>query len=150
MSRNTPSNAAVLHGVLFGVRSNGHGGGAVVAKKVLIADDNRQIRMLVSAALRSCDCEIIESEDGEQAVDIAVAEKPDLVLLDVMMPKLDGFEVLHFIRRRPELEGTKVVMLTTATATADRERGEEEGADDYMVKPFEASELRDLVQKHLA
>ena len=118
-------------------------------KKVLIADDNQQIRMLVRAALRSCDCAILETCDGEATIETAVAERPDLILLDVMMPKLDGFEVLHFVRRRPELEGCRVVMLTTATATADRERGAEEGADGYMVKPFEAAALRETVRRHL-
>jgi DNA-binding response OmpR family regulator len=121
----------------------------VPAKKILIADDNQQIRMLVKAALRTCECEILESEDGEAAVELAIAEKPDLILLDVMMPKLDGFEVLHFLRLRPELGGCRIVMLTTATATADRQRGQDEGADDYMVKPFEATALRDIVHRYL-
>lgn len=119
-------------------------------KKVLIADDNQQIRMLVKAALRSCECEIIESVDGESALETAIAERPDLILLDVMMPKLDGFEALHFIRKRPELDDCRVVMLTTATATADRERSEAEGADGYMVKPFEAAALRRLVDEQLS
>jgi DNA-binding response OmpR family regulator len=120
-----------------------------VPKTILIADDNQQIRMLVRAALRSCECTIIEAVDGEEALDMAVECKPDLILLDVMMPKLDGFEVLHFLRRREGLEGCRVVMLTTATATADRQRGQEEGADGYMVKPFEAAELRETVRGHL-
>jgi two-component system alkaline phosphatase synthesis response regulator PhoP len=110
----------------------------VSQKKVLIADDNQQIRMLVRAALRSCDCEIIEAEDGEVALETILEERPALVLLDVMMPGLDGFEVLNFVRKRPELEGTRIVMLTTATTKAAREQGEQGGADGYIVKPFEA------------
>lgn len=118
-------------------------------KKVLVADDNHQIRMLVRAALRPCGCEIVEACDGEATLEIAVEELPDLILLDVMMPKLDGFEVLHFLRKLPELAECRVVMLTTATATADRERGELEGADGYMVKPFEPIALREVVERHL-
>ncbi|GAB4273898.1 MAG: hypothetical protein Kow0056_01490 [Coriobacteriia bacterium] len=119
-------------------------------KKLLVADDNRQIRMLVKAALRACDCEVLEAEDGESALETALAERPDLVLLDVMMPKLDGFEVLRFMRKRPELADTRVFMLTTATGSADRKRGDEEGADGYIVKPFDPVELRGIVSEQLA
>jgi DNA-binding response OmpR family regulator len=121
----------------------------VAVAKVLIADDNEQIRMLVKAALRNCSCEIVEATDGEAALEAALRERPDLVLLDVMMPGLDGFEVLHFLRRREESADTRVIMLTTATATADRERGEIEGADAYVVKPFEAAHLREVVGRYI-
>ena len=76
--------------------------------KVPIADDNRQIRMLVTAALRSTGWILLEADDGEAAIEAAVRERPDLILLDVVMPKLDGFEVLHFVRMRPETKGCRV------------------------------------------
>ena len=118
-------------------------------KKILIADDNRQIRLLVSAALRTGGWELIEAEDGEDAIEKAVSEKPDLVLLDVTMPKLDGFEVLHFLKKRPETAGCCVVMLTTAAQKWDLERGATEGAADYITKPFEPSRLREVVNRLL-
>lgn len=121
----------------------------MTTRKVLIADDNLQIRMLVKAALRPLDCEIAEAVDGEQALEAAIAEPPDLLLLDVTMPKLDGFEVLEFLRRRPETASLKVVMLTTAAQKTDLQRGIELGCDDYVVKPFEPRALRETVERVL-
>jgi CheY-like chemotaxis protein len=121
-----------------------------MAKKVLIADDNMQIRMLVNAALRSAGYDLLEAVDGEDAIESAVANRPDLILLDVTMPKLDGFEVLHFLRKREETHGCHVVMLTTAAQAADIERGRAEGAEDYITKPFEPAALRETVQRLLA
>lgn len=121
----------------------------MTAKRVLVADDNLQIRMLVKAALRPLGCEIAEAVDGEQALEAAVTEPPDLVLLDVTMPKLDGFEVLAFLRKRPETASLKVVMLTTAAQKTDLQRGIELGCDDYVVKPFEPRALRETVERVL-
>lgn len=117
--------------------------------KILIADDNRQIRMLVSAALRSGGYELVEAEDGEDALLKAVAERPDLVLLDVTMPKLDGFEVLHFLKKRPETSACIVVMLTTAAQEWDLKRSKDEGAAAHLTKPFEPSLLKETVAKLL-
>jgi DNA-binding response OmpR family regulator len=122
----------------------------MAGEKVLIADDNRQIRMLVSAALRSGGYVIVEAVDGEAALEAAIAERPDLVLLDVTMPKLDGFEVLHLLRKRPETAGCRVILLTTAGTLADIKHGLDEGACDYLVKPFEPARLREAVGKALA
>ncbi len=116
---------------------------------ILIADDNRQLRMLVTAALRSLGHTIIEAADGEEAIEIAVRELPDLILLDVTMPKLDGFEVLHFLRKRPETRDVKVAMLTTAAQRTDLERGRALGCDEYLTKPFDPAELKALVGRML-
>lgn len=118
--------------------------------KILVADDNQQIRLLVSAALRSLGHELLLAVDGDEALRIATEQIPDLILLDVQMPQLDGFEVLTFLRKRPETAGIKVVMLTTAAQTADKKRGAELGAIDYVVKPFEPKVLRGVVERVLA
>lgn len=114
-------------------------------KTVLVADDNRLIRMLVKAALGPLDLEIVEAEDGEQAVEAALSLRPDLVLLDVIMPGKNGFEVLEALRADVGCVGCRVVMLTTAGSAGDLEHGRVSGADDYIVKPFEAKELRNTV-----
>lgn len=113
--------------------------------KILVADDNQQIRMLVGAALRSLGHQLLEAVDGESAVETAVREKPDLVLLDVNMPKLSGFEVLGFLRRRPETADIKVIMLTTAAQKDDLKHGVDLGCNDYITKPFEPKLLRETV-----
>lgn len=114
-------------------------------KTVLVADDNRLIRMLVKTALNPLDVEVIEAEDGDRAVEAAVALKPDLILLDVIMPGRNGFEVLEALRADAACTGCRVVMLTTAGSAGDLEHGRLSGADDYIVKPFEAKELRNTV-----
>jgi two-component system alkaline phosphatase synthesis response regulator PhoP len=123
-----------------------------VAEKrtILIADDNQQIRMLVKAALMSLGHELVEATDGENALETAIARVPDLVLLDVTMPKLDGWEVLHFMRSRPETAAVPVMMLTTAAQVWDLKHGEELGCNDYLTKPFEPKELRAHVERMLA
>jgi two-component system phosphate regulon response regulator PhoB len=122
----------------------------VATCKILVADDNQQIRLLVSAALRSLGHEILQAVDGETALETAIAEHPDLVLLDVTMPKLDGFEVLSFLRKRPETESVKVIMLTTAAQKTDLKHGADLGCDDYITKPFEPKVLREVVERVLA
>ncbi len=112
---------------------------------ILVADDNQQIRMLVGAALRSLGHEIVYATDGAEALETAITVKPDLVVLDVTMPELSGFEVLEFLRKRPELAGTRVMMLTTAAQKWDLERGISLGCDDYLTKPFEPKTLREKV-----
>ncbi|MDI6900588.1 MAG: response regulator [Anaerosomatales bacterium] len=117
-----------------------------MAKRILVADDNMQIRMLVNAALRSLGHDIVQAVDGEEAVEMAIEAPPDLVLLDVEMPKLDGFEVLEFLRKRAETKDVKVVMLTTAAQVADKLRGAELGASEYITKPFDPKGLRSVVE----
>jgi CheY-like chemotaxis protein len=117
---------------------------------ILTADDNMQIRMLVKAALRSLGHELIEAVDGEEAIEVAVERVPDLVLLDVNMPKLDGWEVLRFLRSRPETSGVRVMMLTTSAQKFDLEHGESLGCNDYLTKPFEPKHLRERVEGILA
>ena len=116
---------------------------------ILTADDNAQIRMLVKAALRSLGHELIEAVDGEQALELAIEHQPDLVLLDVTMPKLDGWEVLHFMRLRPETADVPVMMLTTAAQAADLDHGATLGSNDYLTKPFSPGDLRQHVERML-
>jgi CheY-like chemotaxis protein len=118
----------------------------VSARTILVADDNQQIRMLVGAALRSLGHEIVFATDGAEALEKAIAVKPDLVLLDVTMPELSGFEVLEFLRKRPELADTRVMMLTRAAQMWDLPGGPALGCDHYLTKPFEPRTLREKVQ----
>ncbi len=117
---------------------------------ILTADDNMQIRMLVKAALRSLGHDLIEAVDGEQALEMAIEHRPDLVLLDVTMPKLDGWEVLHFMRQRPETAEVPVMMLTTAAQGSDLAHAAALGCNGYLTKPFTPTDLRQRVEQLLS
>lgn len=120
-----------------------------MSKVVVVADDNEFIRKLVIAALRPLGCEVIEAVDGDDAVRLIGELVPDLVLLDLVMPKLSGFEVLEAIRHADATAETPVVMLTTAAGESDFSEGRRHGATDYVVKPFNNTELRATVAELL-
>jgi two-component system phosphate regulon response regulator PhoB len=105
-------------------------------RKLLIADDESGIRSLVRMTLERDAYEIIEAADGEQALALAREHRPEVVLLDVMMPKLSGFEVCRALKDDPATSEATVVMLTAKAQDADRQQGIAAGADDYFTKPF--------------
>jgi CheY-like chemotaxis protein len=104
--------------------------------KLLIADDEASIRGLVRVTLEGSSFEILEAADGEEALQVARTEHPKLILLDVMMPRLDGLEVCRRLRDDPFTKDIVVVLLTAMAQDGDRERGLAAGADDYFTKPF--------------
>jgi DNA-binding response OmpR family regulator len=107
-------------------------------QRVLVADDDPLIQRLVRTHLDRAGFRVLSAADGEEALDVAVAEQPDLIVLDLMLPKLDGFEVCKRIR---EFSLVPVVMLTARGEQVDKLRGFEVGADDYLTKPFAPPEL---------
>jgi two-component system alkaline phosphatase synthesis response regulator PhoP len=111
----------------------------------LIADDETSIRGLVRVTLEGQGFEIFEAADGEAAMEIARAEQPALILLDVMMPRLDGLEVCRRLKGDPATKGIIVVLLTAMAQDNDRERGLSAGADDYLTKPFSPLALMKMV-----
>jgi len=114
--------------------------------RALVVDDDGPIRNLVRSVLELEGWDVIEAEDGEQGLALAKAEKPHAVVLDVMMPGKDGFEVLAELRRSEHGQAMAIVMLTAKTRQADILRGTRLGADLYLTKPFDP----DHVAKHLA
>ena len=110
-------------------------------RRVLLVDDDPQLLLLISTTLGTADFELLEASDGEEALQVARRHHPDLVLLDVGMPRLDGFEVCRQLKTAPETTSIKVVMLTARGTEADRARGREVGADDYFAKPFSPIQL---------
>jgi len=113
---------------------------------VLVVDDEQPIVDLVRFTLEDERVQVVEAADGLKALEVARERPPDLVLLDVQMPRLDGFEVCHRLRREPGLERTRIVMLTAAAQEADRARAAAAGADDYLTKPFSPLKLLSLVR----
>jgi len=112
-----------------------------MAESVLVVDDDPDVARFVEVNLRSAGYEVTVASDGQQAVDAAVELRPDLVLLDVMMPKLDGFEVAQRLRRDPRTSSSSIIMLTAKALSADKVLGLSSGADDYIIKPFDPVEL---------
>ncbi len=111
---------------------------------VLVVDDEENINYLVASALQLAGLRTLRAGTGQQALDLALAESPDAIVLDVMLPDLDGFEVLR--RLREAGSAAPVLFLTARTATADRVRGLTAGGDDYILKPFALEELVARVQ----
>lgn len=112
--------------------------------KILIIDDEVHIRMLIAQTLEELEdqgVEILMASNGEEGLATIRHERPRLVFLDVMMPKLNGFDVCQAVKREPELAGTYVVMLTAKGQEVDRRSGQDAGADLYMTKPFDPDEM---------
>ena len=115
--------------------------GASHRTRVMIVDDDPLIRRVVRAVLEDGAYELSEAASGEEALHLAGRHPPDVVLLDVMMPGMNGFEVAKAIKGDPRLKSTIIVMLTARNAPEDRRRGMASGADAYFTKPFSPLEL---------
>jgi CheY-like chemotaxis protein len=112
------------------------------AEKILIADDDASIRRLMQAILEAEGFQLLQATDGLEALEIARTEVPDLVVLDVMMPRLNGLEVLSKLKNDPRLERIRVLVVTAQPASEAEAR--EHGADGVIVKPFAPEDLADL------
>ncbi len=124
----------------------------MTTSKILIADDESNILMLLEIMLRDLNATIFSAKNGEEAITIALKEKPDLVISDVVMPKVNGFEVCRTIRNTKELFDTPIILLSALGDDYNKLTGFDEGADEYMIKPFNVEELKsrskNLILKH--
>ena len=119
-------------------------------KKILIVDDKQEVRELVEVTLRSDDHHILQAESGEEAIEVARAEKPDLILMDIMMPGvLNGLEATRILKGNPLTSECTIIMLTAKGQEYDRAAGLEAGARDYFIKPFSPLELLKKVEEIL-
>jgi diguanylate cyclase (GGDEF)-like protein len=112
-----------------------------MAEQILVVDDDPDIARFVEVNLRSAGYDVAVAGDGEEALEKAGEMRPDLVLLDVMMPRIDGFEVAQRLRKNPQTANTSIIMLTAKALSADKVTGLQAGADDYIIKPFDPIEL---------
>ena len=117
--------------------------------RVLVIDDEAPIRLLCRVNLEAEGMEVLEADDGERGLEIARSERPDVILLDVMMPGLDGWEVLQRLLDDPATREIPIVFLTARAELRDRARGLELGGVDYVTKPFNPTELAPLVESLL-
>jgi len=120
------------------------------AKKILAVDDEPSIVRLIQINLEKQGYQVITAYDGKEALEKIASERPDMVVLDVMMPYMDGFEVLRTLRKEPATRELPVIMLTAKAQDADVYTGYKDGADSYLTKPFNPRELISFVQRIFA
>ena len=119
------------------------------AATVLIADDNPQIVELLEAYLDPLQLRILTARDGQETLDTVENDRPDLILLDIMMPRRSGFEVCRILKRDPRYQSIPIIVVTALNEVADMERARESGADHYLSKPVNKLELLDRVRELL-
>ncbi len=117
--------------------------------KILVADDEQDIVETLEFILENEGYECLLAYDGEDALNKAKNEKPDLILLDVMMPKINGYKICRLLKFDKKYENIPIIMLTARSQQEDKEIGEETGADEYVTKPFSIDNLLELVKKYL-
>jgi two-component system cell cycle response regulator DivK len=118
-------------------------------KKILIVDDNQDSLELVVKILKTRGYQTIEAVDGEEALEKAMAEKPDLILMDRSLPKIDGYEVTRRLKGQEEFKDIPIVALTAHAMRGDREKALEAGCEGYISKPINVRELPELVLSYL-
>ncbi|MHA1484639.1 MAG: response regulator [Candidatus Thorarchaeota archaeon] len=118
-------------------------------KKILVVDDERITTQLVQAFLEPEGFEVILAYDGVEALEVARAEKPDLILLDIVLPRKDGFDVCEELRSDPDFKDVRILMFTAKGLSQDVERGRQVGCDEYIIKPFSGKNLLAIIKKQL-
>jgi DNA-binding response OmpR family regulator len=118
-------------------------------KKILVVDDSRTALFMVTTILRKERYELVTASDGEQALEMAAAEHPDLILMDVIMPRKTGFEACRELKRREDTKAIPVILVTTRGEGENVEAGFQSGCNDYVTKPINAQELLTKVRDHM-
>jgi DNA-binding response OmpR family regulator len=118
-------------------------------KKILVIEDNAGIRENIAEILELANYKVFTAENGKNGIEIALHEKPDLILCDVMMPQLDGYGVLHLLHKNPAVRNTPFIFMSAKAERAEMRKGMELGADDYITKPFEKTELLQAIECRL-
>ena len=121
-----------------------------MSHSILIVDDEPNIVLSLEYLMKKANYDVRVARDGQEALRAVAERKPDLVLLDVMLPKLDGFSVCQTIRDNPEWKDVRIIILTARGRDIEREKGLALGADDYITKPFSTREVVQRVTQHFA
>jgi CheY-like chemotaxis protein len=117
--------------------------------RILVIEDNMDNMTLIADVLLSLNYTVIQAADGEQGVQKAASERPDLILMDLSLPRLDGWKATRQIKSHPDLRQIPIIALTAHAMIGDRERALEAGCDDYLPKPINLRELANTLEKHL-
>lgn len=117
--------------------------------KILIIEDNEQNRILMRMILRPLQCEVIEAKDGEEGIRLAKEKKPDLILMDIQMPVMDGITATKILKADPETKDIKIIVVTSYAMKGDKDKALQAGADDYIAKPINVKEMTEIIRRHL-
>ena len=117
--------------------------------RVLTVDDSKTMRDMLAVTLRTAGYDVLQAENGQEGLDSIRSLHPGLVLLDVMMPTMNGYDVCKAVRENPEFDDVKIILLTAKGQEADRERGINVGATQYLTKPFDPDELLNIAKEML-
>ena len=116
--------------------------------KVMIIDDSKTIRRTAETLLEKAGCEVVTAVDGFDALAKIADSNPDVIFVDIMMPRLDGYQTCALIKNNPEYANTPVIMLSSKDGLFDKARGRIVGSDEYLTKPFSKEELFDTIERH--
>lgn len=117
--------------------------------RVMVIDDSKTIRRTAETLLKNAGCEVVTAVDGFEALAKIMDSKPDLIFVDIMMPRLDGYQTCALIKNNEAYKDVPVIMLSSKDGLFDRARGRIVGSDQYLTKPFTRDELLDVIQKHV-
>jgi CheY-like chemotaxis protein len=118
-------------------------------RRILIAEDEETSRKVIALALGGDGHELHFAKDGDEVVRMAIELSPDLIIMDLMMPRTDGFKATQLIKKHPDLKNTPIVALTARTGEYDEARARQAGCDDYLTKPFRIGPLRERLARYL-
>jgi twitching motility two-component system response regulator PilG len=116
--------------------------------KVMVIDDSKTIRRSAETLLRKAGCNVITANDGFEALAKVADHRPDIIFIDIMMPRLDGYQTTALIKRNNELKNTPVIMLSSKDGLFDRARGRVVGSEEYLTKPFTKEDLLGAIKRH--
>ncbi len=116
---------------------------------VMVIDDSKTIRRTAETLLSKAGCDVVTATDGFESLSRIVESDPDIIFVDIMMPRLDGYQTCALIKRNPQYKHTPVVMLSSKDGLFDRARGRVVGSDQYLIKPFTRSELLGAIERHV-
>ena len=122
--------------------------GVLKGIKVMIIDDSNTIRRSAELFLRSSECEVILAEDGFEAMSKIVDNQPDIIFVDITMPRLDGYQACMLIKKNPIYQSIPVITLSSKDGLFDKARGRMAGSDDYLTKPFTAEGLLSIIRNY--
>ena len=118
--------------------------------KVMVIDDSKTIRRTAESQLASAGCEVITAVDGFDALAKIADTRPDIIFVDIMMPRLDGYQTCALIKNNSEFKSTPVIMLSSKDGLFDKAKGRIVGSDEYLTKPFGKSELMNVIESHIS